>query len=360
MSTIPAVGYPSDNARTEAEMKTFFDAILSVLNEIPGGAASTELTISSGVVTPTGWVHTLDTEGDAAADDLDTIAITNHPDSRLLMVRTESSARVVTLKHNTGAANGKILTQHGLDIVLKDPLMFALLLRVGTVWYAIHVGTGASVDASSGYETVRFKNLDVLTTGTSWSVPTGVYNILIRAWGPGGGGGKGHAASGNCGGGGGGGAYIERLCSVVPGDSIGFNLTSAVGGAGATADGATGSTGTALAIALTSADSGNDFSMGALSGLGGTGGASGTPGVGGNGGTPSGGYDMGVAGGPGDHGDSVFGGNGGAAGLGGGAGGRGQSDATNAGDGKAYGGGGGGSDTGDGGDGANAMIAIYY
>jgi hypothetical protein len=74
--------------------------------------APTELTISGGVVTATQGLHRIDTEGDAASDDLDTITATY---AGLLMVRAENTARTVVLKDGTGN-----LELGGSDITLDD------------------------------------------------------------------------------------------------------------------------------------------------------------------------------------------------------------------------------------------------
>lgn len=62
-----------------------------------------ELTIASGAVTVTQGYHRLDTESDAASDDLDTItAGSGIAAGTLLVLRAENVARVVTLKDGTG------------------------------------------------------------------------------------------------------------------------------------------------------------------------------------------------------------------------------------------------------------------
>lgn len=73
-----------------------------------------ERTISSGVIVITGAFHTVDTEGDAATDDLDTI--NTGASGMRLVLRAESAARDVVIKHNTG----NILTPGGIDITLTD------------------------------------------------------------------------------------------------------------------------------------------------------------------------------------------------------------------------------------------------
>jgi hypothetical protein len=66
------------------------------------GTESRELTISSGAITPTKNYHTVDTEGNAASDDLDTVVGTYFFAGDELTLRSENSARTVVLKDGTG------------------------------------------------------------------------------------------------------------------------------------------------------------------------------------------------------------------------------------------------------------------
>lgn len=87
-------------------------------------SGTAELTIDSGAVTVTQSLHTLDTEADAASDDLDTItAAAGMGAGAILILGPEDVARVVTLKNGTGnlvlnedfilsAANRRILLQY--------------------------------------------------------------------------------------------------------------------------------------------------------------------------------------------------------------------------------------------------------
>lgn len=78
----------------------------------------TELTISSGAVTVTQNYHKLDTQGDAGADDLDTI---NGGSAGMWVVfRDVNDSRDVTLKHNTG----NIYCSSGADITISDTTEF--------------------------------------------------------------------------------------------------------------------------------------------------------------------------------------------------------------------------------------------
>lgn len=73
-----------------------------------------ELTLASGEITITGSNHTIDTESDAASDDLDTI--NGGSDGAMVTLRIENDAREITLKDGTG----NIETPDGEDILLTD------------------------------------------------------------------------------------------------------------------------------------------------------------------------------------------------------------------------------------------------
>jgi hypothetical protein len=88
------------------------------------------LTISSGAVSPTKTHVTVDTEGAAAADDLDTI--NNGAAGRLLWVRCVNAGRVVTIKHGTG----NVTTATGADMVLNSTTLYCVLIYSGTGWVA--------------------------------------------------------------------------------------------------------------------------------------------------------------------------------------------------------------------------------
>ncbi len=107
---------------------TFIGPLLFAPLVIP---AQTELTIATGVVTPTGMHHSVDTEADAASDDLDTItAPTSYPFFNMLIIRPADDARSIVVKHNTG----NIILSGGADITLDDLTDHILLFYDGTQW----------------------------------------------------------------------------------------------------------------------------------------------------------------------------------------------------------------------------------
>ena len=87
--------------------------------------AATELTIAGGIVTATQSYHTLDTEADAASDDLDTIS--GLVDGQFAVFRIENSGRNVVLK--SGAGN--IFCPGGADITLDATTDAVLAMRLG-------------------------------------------------------------------------------------------------------------------------------------------------------------------------------------------------------------------------------------
>jgi len=79
-----------------------------------------ELTINAGAVTATKSYHAIDTEADAAEDDLDTIA--GVAEGRILYIRAEHTDRTVILKNGTG---NLVL---GTDIYLDNDIKHVALI----------------------------------------------------------------------------------------------------------------------------------------------------------------------------------------------------------------------------------------
>ena len=84
--------------------------------------AATELTISTGAITATQNIHSIDTQADASTDDLDTITLGT---SNLIFIKLDNVARIVTLKDGTG----------NLDLDADVAMVF------GTVYQLLHDGT---------------------------------------------------------------------------------------------------------------------------------------------------------------------------------------------------------------------------
>lgn len=140
-----------------------------------GGVAETTLTIASGSITPIAGIHSVDTEGGAASDDLANIVTTNLQDGRLILIRSVSAARVITLKHNAGGA-GQIALTAGIDLILADPSEFVLLKRTGANWeqvFTSQVGSDVTPFLGGNLDVKTRKIFSTITNGDIVIEPNG-------------------------------------------------------------------------------------------------------------------------------------------------------------------------------------------
>lgn len=134
--------------------------------------AAAELTVATGAVTASQGLHRLDTEADAASDDLDTItAGSGMADGFLLVLRAENTARVVTLKDGTG----NLLL--GGDYALSATDRTITLIYDGTNWREI----ARSVQtATATTNPVRVLDRDVVVAEVvSTTAETTVYTYSV-------------------------------------------------------------------------------------------------------------------------------------------------------------------------------------
>jgi len=132
--------------------------------------AATELTIATGAITATQGYHTIDTEADAASDDLDSIA--GGTAGEVVVVRPADAARTVVLKHGVGA--NLIACLGGRDISLAEANDTAILVYNGTQWVAFGstlldnvLGTANTWTAEQTFSAgAAFLDSDAITLGT--------------------------------------------------------------------------------------------------------------------------------------------------------------------------------------------------
>lgn len=117
----------------EAANLIVVNSVISGMTLSGGFAAPTEKTISSGAITVTGTNyfrhHTVDTEGDAASDDLDTIS--GGTAGELLLLRPESGDRDVVCKDGVSLIMGSDFTFNNI----ADSML--LLCVSAGVWYPL-------------------------------------------------------------------------------------------------------------------------------------------------------------------------------------------------------------------------------
>lgn len=104
---------------------------------------NSELTIATGAITVTKAKHTVDTESDAASDDLDTISGTTAGETFILF--PNNTARTVVVKNGTD----NIITSTGSDITLDETYKGVLCLSDGTNVIACPLFSSTSGGGSS-------------------------------------------------------------------------------------------------------------------------------------------------------------------------------------------------------------------
>ena len=131
--TTPATVTAGDDltaAFWNAQVKANMDAIIAYLGQANSLAfnlgAQSELTIATGVVTATKSYHSIDTQSDAASDDLDTI--NGGSEGMTLVIRANNDARTVVAKDATGNL------QLAGDMTLDNTHDTLTLLYNGTAW----------------------------------------------------------------------------------------------------------------------------------------------------------------------------------------------------------------------------------
>lgn len=142
---LSADGYFIDAARTNGQAKQAHDDNRDFISMLLGASARTELIIEAGVVTipaKDGGNHTIDTEADAATDDLTHIDQTNTHDGQFVKISFEDAGRVVTVKDAAGGV-GQLLLTDSADFVgdaIDKELVFE---RRGTSWVEYSRSYGA-------------------------------------------------------------------------------------------------------------------------------------------------------------------------------------------------------------------------
>lgn len=151
--------------------------------ELEGAQEPISCTIATGSISPTAAYVIVDTEGSAAADDLDVInpvlsASENLHTGMIVNLKAADSGRVVTVK-NSGSANG-INTYDGNDYVLSTTHWLKLQLRSGK-WYevegrametALAAGTIAAAAATAADHAQTKSGTSSTASGTAAKVVT--------------------------------------------------------------------------------------------------------------------------------------------------------------------------------------------
>lgn len=136
----------------------------------------TDLTIATGIITPTRALHRVDTEAAAASDNLDTITSTANDYGLVLKLCPVSAARVVTIRDGVGnidLANG--------NYVLDDADKFIYLLNWNGRWKEIARShfTLTQLSADLDCNAKKLDNVGILEFGsiTNKTIASGVITV---------------------------------------------------------------------------------------------------------------------------------------------------------------------------------------
>lgn len=151
--TLAIVDVPaSDTAITDSQItdsRPFVTVDSTVLADLQRAATAitktraafndfTEKTIASGAITVDQVLHTVDTEANAASDDLDTITAAVGS-GEMVHLKADNTARTVVIKHGTG----NIKLADAADFSLDDTEKSITLIRKSTEWHELARGRGA-------------------------------------------------------------------------------------------------------------------------------------------------------------------------------------------------------------------------
>lgn len=115
-----------------------FGDFLKACLQLPGAQLKSQLTIAADVITPTRFLHTIETEGGAAGDDVRQIALANLPDGSALALAPHNIGHVVTFRHLNGTGvpgtNGEMVLNNNEDFAFASALDRLILVRDGAQW----------------------------------------------------------------------------------------------------------------------------------------------------------------------------------------------------------------------------------
>lgn len=168
-TSLEAVGTTGDDSITGA--KTFTGRV-----DLDGPLAlgdGSELTIAAGAVTPTANYHIIDTQGNAATDDLTTIVTTNVEDGAVLVLQPAADNRTVVVVHDATPSAGAIVTADGKDVALADIEDMIVLKRRGTFWEEVS-RTGRRYPAGTTVQTQMATSVAELGTSAVIALDTSI------------------------------------------------------------------------------------------------------------------------------------------------------------------------------------------
>lgn len=226
---LPPSGYLGTSTRKNIEFRSAIDDQNAFIRQGIGGSFGPDLTIASGILTPTAHFHNIDTEGSASLDELTHIDPTNTmPEGVYVFFRLKSSSRKILIKPEQGGA-GEIFLDTTDDLLISTRYGGILFMKYSTAW-RMHGLVLPGGNLPHGYTT------KVHIVGTTWTVPAGVQKALVTLIGGGGGGGGGSDGSSD------GGAGASGTSTSISGSSN-HSQSGGAGGSGGQKEGGGGGAG---------------------------------------------------------------------------------------------------------------------
>ena len=146
------------------------------------GFATSELTISSGSITPTRSLHSVDTESDAASDNLDTLATGSAPDGAIVTLYNENAARVVNIRD---AQDNIFLAQEASGTFALDTTDKSITLqRRGSNWFELARASFAGTTTAGISKRAGKTDMETPSSTNVHVPPTQVVNHpgVAKAW----------------------------------------------------------------------------------------------------------------------------------------------------------------------------------
>lgn len=122
----------------------YLNQLVNMVNEVPGGRAGETQVIAGGSITPTRFYTNVDTEGEAASDNLDNAVITNLVAGRLLLLRCLTGTRVVTIRNERGGS-GQFVLARGTSFALDSTTKAIVFLNGGERWIEVARSWGSDI-----------------------------------------------------------------------------------------------------------------------------------------------------------------------------------------------------------------------
>jgi len=111
-------GYPSNSARTKGEMKQFYEDIVSLLKEVPGGIGSSIITLASDTFAlPNNQFAVVVAAQTGTTDNINTVT-GNTRDGRWLVMRADTGDQI-TINH-LGGGTGQFFMQDATALTITD------------------------------------------------------------------------------------------------------------------------------------------------------------------------------------------------------------------------------------------------